>query len=240
MAWCDVVEPCTLRECRIALGKSQRRLRSCSVCPPSRTERGMPVDGRRRRRSLYERVRWRRIATTTISFRYPCWRSWSACTSRRCGRRRGTGGLPVTHDTKTTFRRLRARATLAAATQFRRAYYGRPVRLADRRQPADVGERSRRLRCADSRASSRARMSQAQLAHAGWGGAQGRRLPMGDAEAGAFPVFWQRLVQVGRRATTRISQYGRGRRDQHRIMRLRIVRADRWAVDESPTAQLGR
>ena len=23
MAWCDVVEPCTLRECRIALGKSQ-------------------------------------------------------------------------------------------------------------------------------------------------------------------------------------------------------------------------
>ena len=23
MAWCDVVEPCTLRDCRIALGKSQ-------------------------------------------------------------------------------------------------------------------------------------------------------------------------------------------------------------------------
>ena len=23
MAWCDVVEPCTLRECRIALGQSQ-------------------------------------------------------------------------------------------------------------------------------------------------------------------------------------------------------------------------
>ena len=45
------------------------------------------------------------------------------------------GRLPVTYDTRTTFRRLRARATLAAATQFRRVYYGRQVRLADRRKP---------------------------------------------------------------------------------------------------------
>ena len=36
------------------------------------------------------------------------------------------GRLPVTYDTRTTFRRLRARATHAAGTQFRRAYYGRP------------------------------------------------------------------------------------------------------------------
>ena len=35
------------------------------------------------------------------------------------------GRLPVTYDTRTTFRRLRARATHAAGTQFRRAYYGR-------------------------------------------------------------------------------------------------------------------
>ena len=45
------------------------------------------------------------------------------------------GRLPVTYDTRTTFRRFRARATLAAATQFRHAYYGRQVRPADRRQP---------------------------------------------------------------------------------------------------------
>ena len=37
------------------------------------------------------------------------------------------GRLPVTYDTRTTFRRLRARATHAAGTQFRRAYYGRQV-----------------------------------------------------------------------------------------------------------------
>ena len=45
------------------------------------------------------------------------------------------GRLPVTYDTKTTFRRLRARATLAAAQQFRRSYFGRKVRPADRREP---------------------------------------------------------------------------------------------------------
>ena len=38
-------------------------------------------------------------------------------------------------DTRTTFRRLRARATPAAAQQFRRRYFGRQVRRADRRQP---------------------------------------------------------------------------------------------------------
>ena len=45
------------------------------------------------------------------------------------------GRLPVTFDTRTTFRRLRARATPAAAQQFRRRYFGRQVRRADRRQP---------------------------------------------------------------------------------------------------------
>ena len=45
------------------------------------------------------------------------------------------GRLPVTYDTKTTFRRLRARATPAAARAFRRSYYGRTVRPADRRAP---------------------------------------------------------------------------------------------------------
>ena len=45
------------------------------------------------------------------------------------------GRLPVTYDTRTTFRRLRARATPAAARAFRRSYYGRTVRPADRRAP---------------------------------------------------------------------------------------------------------
>ena len=43
------------------------------------------------------------------------------------------GRPPVTYDNKTTFRRIRARATPAAARVFRRSYYGRTVRPADRR-----------------------------------------------------------------------------------------------------------
>ena len=38
-------------------------------------------------------------------------------------------------DTRTTFRGLRARSTPAAAGAFRRSYYGRTVRPADRRAP---------------------------------------------------------------------------------------------------------
>ena len=45
------------------------------------------------------------------------------------------GRLPVTYDNKTTFRRVRARATPAAARAFRRSYYGRTVRPADHRTP---------------------------------------------------------------------------------------------------------
>ena len=45
------------------------------------------------------------------------------------------GRLAVTYDTRTTFRRLRARATLADATVFRQTSYGRQVRTADRRAP---------------------------------------------------------------------------------------------------------
>ena len=45
------------------------------------------------------------------------------------------GRLLVTYDNKTTFRRLRARATPAAARSFRQSYYGRTVRPADRRAP---------------------------------------------------------------------------------------------------------
>ena len=45
------------------------------------------------------------------------------------------GRLPVTYDTKTTFRWLRARATPAAARAFRWSYYGGTVRPYDRRAP---------------------------------------------------------------------------------------------------------
>lgn len=45
------------------------------------------------------------------------------------------GRLAVTYDTRTTFRRLRTRATPADARIFRQSYFGRTVRAEDRRAP---------------------------------------------------------------------------------------------------------
>ena len=45
MAWCDVVEPRTLRECRIALGQSQAAFAALLNVSPNRTGRGIPVGG---------------------------------------------------------------------------------------------------------------------------------------------------------------------------------------------------
>ena len=95
----------------------------------------MPGGGRHRRSCSHERVRWRHIATTKISFRYPCSRCSSGVHVKTLRAAARDGRLPVTYDTRTTFRQLRARATPAAARAFRRSYYGRTVRPADRRAP---------------------------------------------------------------------------------------------------------
>ena len=107
------------------------------------------------------------------------------------------GRLPVTYDTKTTFRRLRARATPAAARAFRRLYYGRPVKPVDRRAPLtwasvpdDYDVQIRALR-------RRARIEPGAIGHAGGRGAEGRRLPMGGAETHAVPP----VLATNRRAS---------------------------------------
>ena len=73
MAWCDAVEPRTLRECRIALGQSQAAVAAVLGVPP---ESYRTWDAGRRatppKLLAHERGRWRRIATTTRSFRYRC------------------------------------------------------------------------------------------------------------------------------------------------------------------------
>ena len=43
--------------------------------------------------------------------------------------------LTVTYDTRTTFRRLRGRASLANARAFRRSYFGKTVRAEDGKRP---------------------------------------------------------------------------------------------------------
>ena len=106
------------------------------------------------------------------------------------------GRLPVTYDTRTTFRHLRARATSAAALAFRRSYYRRMVRPDDRRTPLtwasvprDYAEQIRALRRARG-------LSQAQLATL-VGAA--RKAVVYQWEAGKrtpSPVFWQRITAL--------------------------------------------
>ena len=108
------------------------------------------------------------------------------------------GRLPVTYDTRTTFRRLRARATLAAATQYRRAYYGRPVRPADRREPLtwasvpdDYDVRIRVLRLERG-------VSQVQFA--AMIGAAGKAVvyQWEARKRTPSPLFWQRITALHR------------------------------------------
>ena len=108
------------------------------------------------------------------------------------------GRLPVTYDTRTTFRRLRARATHAAGTQFSRAYYGRPVKPVDRRTPltwasvpSDYDEQIRALRRARG-------LSQGQLATL-VGAARKAVVYQWEARKRTpSPVFWQRIAALHR------------------------------------------
>ena len=108
------------------------------------------------------------------------------------------GRLPVTYDTRTTFRHLRARATPAAARAFRRSYYRRMVRPDDRRTsltwasvPSDYAEQIRALRRARG-------LSQAQLATL-VGAARKAVVYQWEARKRTpSPVFWQRITALHR------------------------------------------
>ena len=122
----------------------------------------------------------------TRSFRCPCSRYSSACTVKTLRAAARDGRLPVTHDTRTTFRHLRARATPAAARAFRRSYYRRMVRPDDRRTPLtwasvprDYDEQIRALRCARG-------LSQAQLATLVGAARESCGLSVGGAETHAI------------------------------------------------------
>ena len=135
MAWCVVVEPRTLRECRIALGQSQAAFATMlGVSPESyRTwdagRRATPPKMLARARALATHRNDHALLPSPV---LALLIGVHVKTLRAAAR---DGRLPVTYDNKTTFRRLRARATPAAAQQFRRSYFGRQVRRADRRQP---------------------------------------------------------------------------------------------------------
>ena len=182
MAWCDVVEPRTLRECRIALGQSQAAFAAMLGASP---ESYRTWDAGRRATPPKILARARALATHRDDHALlplPVLALLIGVHVKTLRAAARDGRLPVTYDTRTTFRRLRARATLADARAFRRSYYGRTVRPVPSRA-INLGQRARGLRCADSRVSSRARIEPGTIGHAGGRGAQSHRLPMGSAEA---------------------------------------------------------
>ena len=193
MASCDVVELHTLRECRIALGQSQAAFAAMLGVSP---ESYRTWDAGRRATSPKILARARALAThrndhallplavlaLLIGVHVKTLRS-----AARDGR------LPVIYDTRTTFRRLRARATPAAARRFRRSYYGRTVRPDDRRAPltwtsvpADYDAQIRAVRRARG-------LSQAQLATL-VGAARKAVVYQWEArKRRPSPVFWHRI-----------------------------------------------
>ena len=106
------------------------------------------------------------------------------------------GRLPVTYDTRTTFRHLRARATPAAARAFRRSYYRRMVRPDDRRTPLTWASVPRDYDT-QIRALRRARgLSQAQLATL-VGAARKAVVYQWEARKRCpSPVFWARIQAI--------------------------------------------
>ena len=135
MAWCDVVEPRTLRECRISLGKSQAAFAALLGVSP---ESYRTWDAGRRATPPKVLARARALATHRDDHELlplPVLALLVGVHVKTLRAAARDGRLPVTFDTRTTFRRLRARATPAAAQEFRRRYFGRQVRRADRRQP---------------------------------------------------------------------------------------------------------
>ena len=132
---CPRVAPNDLRKCRAALGHSQtafatelgvsretyRVWDSGRRTPPPRViERAQALVAYRDERE--------QLPLTTVAVLIGV----HVRTLRNAAR---DGRLPVTYDTRTTFRTLRARSTLVDARMFRRSYFGKHVRKGDRRTP---------------------------------------------------------------------------------------------------------
>ena len=196
MAWCDVVEPRTLRECRIALGQSQTAFAAMLGVSP---ESYRTWDAGRRATPPKMLARARALAThhddhTLLPLPVLALLVGVHVKTLRAAAR--DGRLPVTYDTRTTFRRLRARATLAAATQFRHAYYGRQVRPADQREPLtwasvpeDYDVQIRTLRRARG-------VSQAQLARLVGAARKAVVYQWEVRKRTPSPPFWQRIAAL--------------------------------------------
>ena len=188
----------TLRECRIALGQSQAAFAAMlgvsresyrtwdagrRATPPKLLARAKALATHRDDHALLPLP----VLALLIGVHVKTLRS-----AARDGR------LPVTYDTRTTFRRLRARATPAAATQFRHVYYGRQVRPGDRCTPLtwasvpnDYDAQIRALRLTRG-------LSQAQLATLVGAAHKAVVYQWESRKRTPSPLFWQRLAALHR------------------------------------------
>ena len=117
MAWCDVVEPRTLREWRIVLGQSQAAFAAMLGVSP---ESYRTWDAGRRATPLQILARARALATHRDDHELlplPVLALLIGVHVKTLRAAARDGRLPVTYDTRTTFRRLRARTTLADVLQ---------------------------------------------------------------------------------------------------------------------------
>ena len=198
MAGCDVVERRTLRECRVALGKSQAAFATMLGVSP---ESYRTWDAGRRATPPKMLARARALATHRddhVLLPLPVLALLFGVHVKTLRAAARDGRLPVIYDTRTTFRRLRARATPAAARAFRRSYYGRQVRPGDRREPpswasvpSDYDVQIRALRRARG-------LSQAQLATL-VGAAHKAVVYQWEARKRTpSPLFWQRIAALYR------------------------------------------
>ena len=108
MAWCDVVEPRTLRECRIALGQSQAAFAAMLGASP---ESYRTWDAGRRATPPKMLARARALATHRNDHELlpvPVLALLIGVHVKTLRSAARDGRLPVTYDTRTTFRRLRA------------------------------------------------------------------------------------------------------------------------------------
>ena len=108
MAWCDVVEPRTLRACRIALGQSQAAFAATLGASP---ESYRTWDAGRRATPLKILARARTLATHRDDHALlplPVLALLIGVHVKTLRAAARDGRLPVTYDTRTTFRRLRA------------------------------------------------------------------------------------------------------------------------------------
>ena len=194
----SVVELRTLRECRLALGQSQAAFAAMLGASP---ESYRTWDAGRRATPLKILARARALAThrddhALLPLSVLALLIGVHVKTLRAAAR--DGRLPVTYDTRTTFRRLRARATPAAARAFRRSYYGRTVRAEDRRAPLtwstippDYDVQIRALR-------QRLDLSQARFAELVRAASKAVVYQWESRKRCPSPVFWRRIEELWR------------------------------------------